>query len=89
MDYPALGRQPFSGNDRRLLSLWGGWTIVNTPGWLPDLSDVQVIVKTSYPGQAPQIVESQVTYPLTTTMLSVPGTRTGRLLADLATPTCT
>ena len=42
---------------------------------LPDLSDVQVIVKTSYPGQAPQIVENQVTYPLTTTMLSVPGAK--------------
>jgi len=39
---------------------------------LPDLSDVQVIIKTSYPGQAPQVVEDQVTYPLTTAMLSVP-----------------
>ena len=45
---------------------------------LPDLSDVQVIVRTSYPGQAPQIVENQVTYPLTTTMLSVPGAKTVR-----------
>ena len=45
---------------------------------LPDLSDVQVIIKTSYPGQAPQIVENQVTYPLTTTMLSVPGAKTVR-----------
>jgi len=45
---------------------------------LPDLSDVQVIVSTSYPGQAPQIVENQVTYPLTTTMLSVPGAKTVR-----------
>lgn len=61
------------------LSAWGGWTIVNTPvDALPDLSDVQVIVKTSYPGQAPQIVENQVTYPLTTTMLSVPGAKTVR-----------
>ncbi|MCS5961784.1 efflux RND transporter permease subunit [Klebsiella pneumoniae subsp. pneumoniae] len=42
---------------------------------MPDLSDVQVIIKTSYPGQAPQIVENQVTYPLTTTMLSVPGAK--------------
>ncbi|MDR8377608.1 FAD-dependent oxidoreductase, partial [Acinetobacter baumannii] len=51
----------------------------NTPvDALPDLSDVQVIVKTSYPGQAPQIVENQVTWPLTTTMLSVPGARTVR-----------
>src|SRR5574343_721301 len=45
---------------------------------LPDLSDVQVIIRTSYPGQAPQIVENQVTYPLTTTMLSVPGAQTVR-----------
>jgi Cu(I)/Ag(I) efflux system membrane protein CusA/SilA len=45
---------------------------------LPDLSDVQVVIRTSYPGQAPQIVENQITYPLTTTMLSVPGARTVR-----------
>ncbi|MFZ5603302.1 MAG: efflux RND transporter permease subunit [Pseudomonadota bacterium] len=45
---------------------------------LPDLSDVQVIIRTSYPGQAPQIVENQVTYPLVTTMLSVPGAKTVR-----------
>jgi Cu(I)/Ag(I) efflux system membrane protein CusA/SilA len=45
---------------------------------LPDLSDVQVIIRTNYPGQAPQIVENQVTYPLTTTMLSVPGARVVR-----------
>ena len=45
---------------------------------LPDLSDTQVIIRTSYPGQAPQIVENQVTYPLTTTMLSVPGAKTVR-----------
>lgn len=58
------------------LSIWGAWTIIHTPvDALPDLSDVQVIIKTSYPGQAPQIVENQVTYPLTTTMLSVPGAK--------------
>src|SRR3569832_2086367 len=45
---------------------------------IPDLSDVQVIVRTTYPGQAPQIVEDQVTYPLTTTMMSVPGAKTVR-----------
>ena len=45
---------------------------------LPDLSDTQVIIRTSYPGQAPQIVENQVTYLLTTTMLSVPGAKTVR-----------
>lgn len=61
------------------LALWGSWTIIKTPvDALPDLSDVQVIIKTSYPGQAPQIVENQVTYPLTTTMLSVPGAKTVR-----------
>jgi Cu(I)/Ag(I) efflux system membrane protein CusA/SilA len=45
---------------------------------IPDLSDVQVIVKTSYPGQAPQVVEDQVTYPMTTAMLSVPKATTVR-----------
>ncbi len=61
------------------LTVWGTWTIINTPvDALPDLSDVQVIIKTRYPGQAPQIVENQVTYPLTTTMLSVPGAKTVR-----------
>jgi len=57
----------------------GLWAVRSTPvDALPDLSDVQVIIRTSYPGQAPQIVENQVTYPLATTMLSVPGTRTVR-----------
>jgi Cu(I)/Ag(I) efflux system membrane protein CusA/SilA len=61
------------------LAVWGLWSLKNTPvDALPDLSDVQVIIRTSYPGQAPQIVENQVTYPLTTTMLSVPGARTVR-----------
>lgn len=45
---------------------------------LPDLSDVQVIIRTTYPGQAPQIVENQVTYPITSTMLSVPGAKVVR-----------
>ncbi|HDY98581.1 MAG TPA: efflux RND transporter permease subunit [Pseudomonas sabulinigri] len=58
---------------------WGVWSIKNTAvDALPDLSDVQVIIRTAYPGQAPQIVENQVTYPLTTTMLSVPGAKTVR-----------
>lgn len=57
----------------------GIYSIKNTPvDALPDLSDVQVIIKTSYPGQAPQVVEDQVTYPLTTAMLSVPGAVTVR-----------
>jgi Cu(I)/Ag(I) efflux system membrane protein CusA/SilA len=58
---------------------WGIWSVQNTPiDALPDLSDVQVIIRTPYPGQAPQIVENQVTYPLATTMLSVPGAKTVR-----------
>jgi Cu(I)/Ag(I) efflux system membrane protein CusA/SilA len=61
------------------LVAWGIWAVQRTPvDALPDLSDVQVIIRTSYPGQAPQIVENQVTYPLTTTMLSVPGARAVR-----------
>ena len=57
----------------------GFWAVRTTPvDALPDLSDVQVIIRTSYPGQAPQIVENQVTYPLATTMLSVPGSRAVR-----------
>lgn len=57
----------------------GGVSLKNTPvDAIPDLSDVQVIIKTSYPGQAPQVVEDQVTYPLTTAMLSVPGAVTVR-----------
>ncbi|MGS2723054.1 efflux RND transporter permease subunit [Porticoccus sp. GXU_MW_L64] len=56
-----------------LLLGWGIYSVRNTPiDAIPDLSDVQVIIKTSYPGQAPQVVEDQVTYPLTTAMLSVP-----------------
>lgn len=57
----------------------GLFALRNTPvDALPDLSDVQVIIKTSYPGQSPQVVEDQVTYPLTTAMLSVPGAKTVR-----------
>ena len=57
----------------------GAYALKNTPvDAIPDLSDVQVIIKTSYPGQAPQVVEDQVTYPLTTAMLSVPGAVTVR-----------
>ena len=56
-----------------ILTGWGIYAVKVTPlDAIPDLSDVQVIIKTSYPGQAPQVVEDQVTYPLTTTMLSVP-----------------
>jgi Cu(I)/Ag(I) efflux system membrane protein CusA/SilA len=63
-----------------LMVVGGGlYSIKNTPvDAIPDLSDVQVIIKTSYPGQAPQVVEDQVTYPLTTAMLSVPGAKAVR-----------
>ncbi|NSX17594.1 efflux RND transporter permease subunit [Cupriavidus taiwanensis] len=62
-----------------VLTAWGLWAVRGTPlDALPDLSDVQVIIRTPFPGQAPQIVENQVTYPLTTTMLSVPGARAVR-----------
>ncbi|MEI8648514.1 CusA/CzcA family heavy metal efflux RND transporter [Paraglaciecola sp. Hal342] len=57
----------------------GLFSIKQTPvDAIPDLSDVQVIIKTSYPGQTPQVVEDQVTYPLTSAMLSVPGATTVR-----------
>ena len=62
-----------------LLVGMGLYSVSKTPiDALPDLSDVQVIIKTSYPGQAPQVVEDQVTYPMTTAMLSVPGAVTVR-----------
>ncbi|MCH8931344.1 MAG: efflux RND transporter permease subunit, partial [Proteobacteria bacterium] len=59
-----------------ILIVGGIYSISQTPvDAIPDLSDVQVIIKTSYPGQAPQVVEDQVTYPLTTAMLAVPGAK--------------
>lgn len=62
-----------------MMAAWGMWSLQQTPlDALPDLSDTQVIIRVSYPGQAPQVVEDQVTYPLTTTMLSVPGAKTVR-----------
>jgi copper/silver efflux system protein len=62
-----------------MVSVWGVYSVLRTPlDALPDLSDVQVIIRTSWPGQAPRIVENQVTYPMTTTMLSVPGAKTVR-----------
>ncbi len=61
------------------VAAWGLWALQRTPlDALPDLSDVQVIIRTPYPGQAPRIVENQVTYPLTTAMLSVPGAKVVR-----------
>jgi Cu(I)/Ag(I) efflux system membrane protein CusA/SilA len=62
-----------------MVTAWGVWSLSRTPlDAIPDLSDVQVIIRTTFPGQAPQIVENQVTYPLTTTMLSVPGAKAVR-----------
>lgn len=62
-----------------IMAAWGFWSVQQAPlDALPDLSDTQVIIRVSYPGKAPQIVEDQVTYPLTTTMLSVPGAKTVR-----------
>jgi len=62
-----------------MITAWGVWALLHTPlDAIPDLSDVQVIIRTTFPGQAPQIVENQITYPLTTTMLSVPGAKTVR-----------
>ena len=62
-----------------VLVVWGINSVRTIPlDAIPDLSDVQVIVKTSYPGQAPQVVEDQVTYPMTTAMLSVPKATTVR-----------
>ena len=58
---------------------WGIYSLATTPlDAIPDLSDVQVIIFTEYPGQAPQVVEDQVTYPLTTSMLAVPGAKVVR-----------
>src|SRR5450631_836121 len=62
-----------------LITIGGIYAVVTTPvDALPDLSDVQVIVYTEYPGQAPQVVEDQVTYPLTTAMLAVPKSKVVR-----------
>ncbi|MFM0388392.1 efflux RND transporter permease subunit [Paraburkholderia dipogonis] len=62
-----------------LVTAWGVYSVTETPlDALPDLSDTQVIIKASYPGKAPQVIEDQVTYPLTTTLLGVPGAKTIR-----------
>lgn len=62
-----------------ILAAWGMWSLGKTPlDALPDLSDTQVIIRAQYPGKAPQIVEDQVTYPLTTALLAVPGAKTVR-----------
>jgi copper/silver efflux system protein len=62
-----------------LLATWGVYAVRTMPlDAIPDLSDVQVIVKTTYTGRSPRIVEDQVTYPLATTLMSVPGAKTVR-----------
>jgi Cu(I)/Ag(I) efflux system membrane protein CusA/SilA len=62
-----------------MVAAWGIWSMLQVPlDAIPDLSDVQVIIRTTYAGQAPQIVENQITYPLATTMMSVPGAKTVR-----------
>ena len=62
-----------------LVAAWGVVSLLRTPlDAIPDLSDMQVIIRTPFPGQAPRIVEDQVTYPLATTMMSVPGAKTVR-----------
>ena len=69
--------------------LAGIYALIRTPlDALPDLSDVQVIVYTEYPGQAPQVVEDQVTYPLTTAMLGVPKSKVVRWLLVLRCVVC-
>lgn len=83
-----------------MLSIAGVWAVKQTPvDAIPDLSDVQVIVKVSYPGQSPQVVEDQVTFPLTSALMSVPGQllyvviRSSVMLiftsSLMMTPTCT
>jgi hypothetical protein len=78
--HPLVGEEPLLRRARHARAGRRGlWAVRSTPiDALPDLSDVQVVIRTSYPGQAPQIVENQITYPLTTTMLSVPGAKTVR-----------
>jgi Cu(I)/Ag(I) efflux system membrane protein CusA/SilA len=78
----SVGNRPLVLIGALVLAAWGLWSLRATPvDALPDLSDVQVIIRTSFAGQAPQIVENQVTYPLATTMLSVPGAKTVRGLS--------
>jgi len=61
------------------IAAWGVYSLKETPlDALPDLSDTQVIIKASYPGKAAQVIEDQVTYPLATTLLGVPGAKTIR-----------
>ena len=65
------------------LAAWGGWAVVHTPlDALPDISDVQVIISTEWPGRSPDLIEDQVTYPLVTALISAPKVRTVRGFTD-------
>lgn len=72
-----------------MIAFWGWRAVQNTPlDAIPDLSDVQVIVKTSFEGQSPQLVEDQVTYPISSLMMSVPKAKTVRGYSFLAILMC-
>ncbi len=75
----SIRHRPFVIIFTLFAAAWGIWSIKNTAiDAIPDLSDVQVVIYTDYQGQAPQVVEDQVTYPLTTAMLAVPGAKAVR-----------
>ena len=66
-----------------VLTLWGAWAMVRTPlDAVPDISDVQVIVSTEWPGRSPDLIEDQITYPVVTALLSAPNVRTVRGFTD-------
>jgi Cu(I)/Ag(I) efflux system membrane protein CusA/SilA len=66
-----------------VLSAWGAWTMVRTPlDAVPDISDVQVIVATEWPGRSPDLIEDQVTYPIVTALISTPHVKTVRGFTD-------
>jgi Cu(I)/Ag(I) efflux system membrane protein CusA/SilA len=66
------------------IAAWGTVSLLRTPlDAIPDLSDTQVIIRTSFPGQAPRIIEDQITYPLATTMMSVPGAKAVRVSGSM------
>ena len=72
-----------------LITVWGIYALYSLPiDAIPDLSDVQVIIRTEFAEQAPQVVEDQITYPLTTTMLAVPGPRWCGVSPSSVSPWC-
>ena len=65
------------------LALWGGWTMLHTPlDAVPDISDVQVIIATEWPGRSPDLIEDQVTYPLVTSLMPTPKVKAVRGFTD-------